>query len=46
MADWITVVRDVGGLAVALAAIALVRVELHAMRRALEALAQEMRRRP
>jgi hypothetical protein len=46
MAEWITVVRDVGGLAVALAALALLRVELHAMRRALESLAEELRRRP
>lgn len=46
MGDWVSVVRDVGGMGVALAALALVRVELHAIRRALEELAVELRRRP
>lgn len=46
MGDWVSFVRDVGGMGVALAALALLRVELHAMRRAIEALADELRRRP
>lgn len=38
-------VRDLGGLGVALAALAVIRSELHALRGAVESLAQELRRR-